>query len=115
ELALDAEVVALDEHGRSSFHRLARRMHLAHGGATAAAAVPLTPYVYDCLVVAGRDVRDLPLRERKVLLRRLLPARGVLRYCDHVAGRGHAFLDAAHAAGLEGVVAKRADSAYRGG
>ena len=115
DLALDAEVVALDDTGRPSFHLLQRRMHLTHGIAAAAAAVPVTALVYDCLVLDGRDQRPLPLRARKALVRRLLPRGGVLRYCDHLAGRGQAFLAATCAAGLEGVVAKRADAPYCGG
>ncbi len=115
DLALDAEVVALDAYGRASFHRLQPRMHRARGVAAAAASVPVVAYVYDCLVLDGHDVRAQALRDRKALVRLLLPARGVLRYCDHVTGTGRAFLAAACAAGLEGVVAKRADAPYRGG
>ena len=114
-LALDAEIVALDEQGRSNFERLQRRMHVTRGIEAVARAVPVTAYVYDCLVLSGRDLRSLPLVERKALLREVVPRRGRVRYCDHVAGRGRAFLDAACAAGLEGVVAKRGDSPYRGG
>jgi len=115
DLALDAEVVALDDAGRPSFPLLQRRMHLTRGIAAKAAAVPVTAYVFDCLVLAGRDRRDLPLLARKALVRRLLPRAGVLRYCDHVQGRGQVFFAAACAAGLEGMVAKRADAPYRGG
>ena len=111
DLALDAEIVALDADGRASFQRLQRRMHVARG----TAPVPVTAYVYDCLALLGRDVRDLPLAERKALLRELLPARDTLRYCDHVEGDGRAFLEAVCRAGVEGVVAKRMDSPYRGG
>jgi len=71
--------------------------------------------MYDCLALHGRDLRGLTLAERKVLLRALVPARGPLRYCDHVEDDGPAFLAAACGAGLEGVVAKRAGSLYRGG
>src|SRR5262249_5892018 len=87
-LALDAGGVALGAARRASFNRPAGGMHRTGGVAEAAAAIRVTAYVYDCLVLAGRDVRDLPLRARKALVRRLLPAGGVLRYCDHVVGKG---------------------------
>src|SRR6266550_4193476 len=115
DLALDGEVVALDAAGRPSFERLQRRMHLVRDVARAAVRVPATAYFYDCLALFGRDLRGLPLADRKVLLRELLPAPGAVRYADHVEGDGAAFLDAACKAGLEGVVAKRADARYLGG
>jgi bifunctional non-homologous end joining protein LigD len=115
DLALDGEIVALDAEGRPSFHRLQRRMHATRGVAAAATATPVTAWVYDCLALDGRDVRRLALHERKQLLAALLPTAGPVRYCDHVEGQGAQFLEAACAAGLEGVVAKAAASPYRGG
>jgi DNA ligase D-like protein (predicted ligase) len=114
DVALDGEIVALDEVGRPSFERLQRRMHLERDVARVAATVPATAYFYDCLIHSGRDVRRLPLVRRKELLRALLPARGVIRYAEHVDD-GPGFLAAVRAAGLEGVIAKRADGPYRTG
>src|SRR4029077_16521846 len=79
------------------------------------AATPVTAYLYDCLAIFGRDVRGLGLRERKTLLRVLLDTPDVLRFAEHVEDDGARFLSAVAAAGLEGVVAKRADAPYRGG
>jgi bifunctional non-homologous end joining protein LigD len=115
DLALDGEIVALDAHGRSSFERLQRRMHLVRDVTRVAAAVPATAYFYDCLALFGRDLRGAPLAERKSHLRALVGTPGVVRYVDHVEGDGRAFFRAACAAGLEGVVAKRAGSRYLGG
>ncbi len=95
DLALDGEVVALDAAGRPSFERLQRRMHLVRDVARAAVRVPATAYFYDCLALFGRDLRGLPLADRKALLRELLAAPGAVRYADHVEGDGAAFLDAA--------------------
>src|SRR6058998_3733081 len=107
--------LALDAEGRPSFERLQRRMHLVRDVARAAAAVPATAYFYDCLALFGRDLRGLALADRKALLRELFPAPAAVRYADHVEGDGAEFLAAACKAGLEGVVAKRADSRYLGG
>ena len=115
DFALDGEVVALDAEGRPSFERLQHRMHLVRDVARAAARVPATAYFYDCLALFGRDLRGLSLVDRKALLRELCPARGTVRYADHVEGDGVAFRDAACKAGLEGVVAKRADARYLAG
>jgi bifunctional non-homologous end joining protein LigD len=90
-------------------------MHTTRHLESAVAAVPVTTYAYDLLVLAGRDVRGLALVDRKALLARVVPRTGALRYCDHVDRDGKAFLAAACEAGLEGVVAKRVDSPYRAG
>ena len=111
DLALDGEIVALDEQGRPRFQLLQRRMHTTrHAG-----RVPIVAYHYDCLALWGRDLRGLPLRDRKALLRELVPAVDPLRYTDDFAGDGERFFRAACEAGLEGMIAKRGDGPYRGG
>ncbi len=63
----------------------------------------------------GRDVRQLPLRQRKQLLRGLLTFDGPLRFTEHRDTDGEAYYREACANGWEGVIAKRADSPYRAG
>jgi DNA ligase D-like protein (predicted ligase) len=111
DLALDVEVVALDEGGRPSFQLLQRRMHTTRTGG----AQPIHGLAFDCVALHGRDLRALPLGERKALLRELLRGGDALRYSDHLEGDGERFLRAACREGFEGVVAKRADSPYVGG
>jgi bifunctional non-homologous end joining protein LigD len=111
DFALDAEVVALDDSGRSSFQRLQGRMHATRAGTD----VPIHGLVFDCLALEGRDLRSLSLLERKALLQALLPHGDVLRYCDHYDGDGARFLEAACAKAFEGIVAKRGDCPYVGG
>jgi bifunctional non-homologous end joining protein LigD len=109
---LDGEAVVYDEHGRTSFQALQNAL----GRARTAARVHLV--LFDCLYLDGRDVRAAPLRDRKLLLRAMLakaPADGLLRYSDHVIGRGGDFFAAACQKQVEGVVAKRADAPYRSG
>ncbi len=105
---LDGEAVALDTRGRSNFQKLQRAL----GGADTSLAL----YAFDLLALDGWDLRDAPLLERKRLLRSLLAGgdgTSVVRFCDHVRGRGPAFHREACAEGLEGVVSKRADAPYR--
>src|SRR5206468_1473748 len=110
DLALDLEVVALDDRGRSSFQLLQRRMQTTRTGGEQ----PIHGLVFDCLALRGRDVRSLPLRDRKTLLRELLPVGDGLRYSDHLEGDGERLFRAACAAGSEGIIAKRADCPYVG-
>jgi bifunctional non-homologous end joining protein LigD len=114
---IDGEIVALDESGRPSFQRLQPRMALTDPREIegAAARIPVEGVFFDCLALDGHDLRRLPLTRRKECLRLLVPPLGPVRYVDHVLEHGHAFLEAADEQRLEGVVAKKAGSAYTGG
>lgn len=101
-LVLDGEIVALDDQGRPSFQLLQQ-----YEGDTA-----LCYYVFDCMKVSGVSIEDKPLLERKAILQKLLPDSDVIVYCDHVQGTGKEFFKAVKKAGLEGMIAKRADSTY---
>jgi DNA ligase D-like protein (predicted ligase) len=98
--AIDGEVVAF-EHGQTSFQRL------GHPGAA------IVYYVFDVLWLDGRDVRGLPLRERKALLRDALSFdEGAIRLTAYRNEAGEAMFEEACKSGWEGVIAKRADSVY---
>ena len=114
---IDGEIVAMDEAGRPSFQRLQRRMHLTDRFdiERTAPAVPVRGFFFDCIEAQGRDLRALPLVQRKECLARFLPHRGVVEYCEHVSERGEAFHHAAWENHLEGVIGKRADSGYAAG
>ncbi|MEO7136833.1 MAG: non-homologous end-joining DNA ligase, partial [Gemmatimonadales bacterium] len=116
-LLLDGEVVALDESGRPSFQRLQQRAKLTRALDIRRAAVenPVTFFAFDLLAVDEFDVRPLPLAKRKALLRKLLPQVGLIRFLDHFEGEGEVLYEHVRKLGLEGIVAKRADSAYRAG
>jgi ATP-dependent DNA ligase len=77
--------------------------------------VPVFLYVFDLLRHEGRDVRALPLRERKAILRRALRFDGPLRLGPHRNEHGERLFREACRQGLEGLIAKRADSPYRSG
>jgi bifunctional non-homologous end joining protein LigD len=113
---IDGEIVALDDAGRPSFQRLQPRMALTDPReiARAAAQQPAVGVFFDCLMLDGRDLRRLPLVERKECLRLLVPPLGTARYGDHVMGEGRAFFEAASEQRLEGIVAKKAKSLYTG-
>ncbi|MHC4818607.1 MAG: DNA polymerase ligase N-terminal domain-containing protein, partial [Planctomycetota bacterium] len=116
DLVLDAEIVVLDEEGKPDFQRLQKRAQLSRPTEIERAAVerPVVAYVFDLLAAEGYDLRPLPLLQRKELLRRILPPQGTLRYTDHIEGRGEELFAQVKTMGLEGVVAKRPDSPYRG-
>ncbi|HXZ87728.1 MAG TPA: non-homologous end-joining DNA ligase, partial [Candidatus Binataceae bacterium] len=114
--ALDGEIVVPDENGRPSFQMLQRRINVADPREIArlSLALPVNYWVFDLLAFGGFDLRPLPLETRKRFLARLIRGEGPVRYCDHVVARGRDFFAATAEAGLEGIVAKRRQSPYRG-
>jgi bifunctional non-homologous end joining protein LigD len=108
-VVVDGEICALDERGRSSFQDLQQAEVPTPGRAKPA----LTYVAFDLLYADGRDLRTLPLEERKAKLEALIvPDRGVL-YSKHIVARGTSFFELARREGLEGIIAKRRDSPYR--
>jgi bifunctional non-homologous end joining protein LigD len=102
----DGEIVAF-ENGITSFSRLQRR---------ARERVPVFLYLFDLPRHEGEDLRELPLRKRKARLRRALRFGGPVRFTPHRNGEhGEALYREACQKGLEGVIAKRADSPYLSG
>ena len=74
--------------------------------------------MFDLLSLDGKDWRKKPLKERRARLAKLMAAKGVsdfLIYADYVKGSGAEFFAQACAAGLEGIVSKRADRPYISG
>ena len=103
--AVDGEVVAFA--GRqTSFARLGERSHHP---------TEVFYYVFDLLWLDDRDVRALPLRTRKRLLRATLKATGALRLSSYRNRDGEAMFQEACRKGWEGLIAKRADSPYSSG
>ena len=112
---LDGEIVALDEEGRPSFSLLQQRsgFHMAGRKSKPRADVTVLYYAFDLLYADGRDLRLLPLEDRKKELASLITEGGLLRYSDHFPERGKALLEIARQRGLEGIVAKRRESIYQ--
>jgi bifunctional non-homologous end joining protein LigD len=104
DYVIDGEVVAFDSRGITSFSRLQRRHR---------ERVAIFYYVFDLLRLGGEDVRELPLRERKAMLRQALRFEGPVRFSPHRNEQGEELFRDACRKGLEGLMAKRADSPYR--
>jgi bifunctional non-homologous end joining protein LigD len=108
---LDGEAVVLDEHGRSDFGMLQRALGRLPSAIEAGAIVFLA---FDLLYLDGRDLRRLPLRERRRLLEPLVAGReGAVRLSEEVQADGDEFFRVACAHGLEGIIAKHVEKPYR--
>lgn len=117
DVILDGEVVALADDGRPSFSRLQRRGRLRSDAEIGRLTVefPCTFFAFDLLAFEDFDLRPLPLRVRRERLLELVPRLGAVRSLDHIETDGIAFARAAEELGLEGIIAKQADSPYRAG
>ena len=109
---IDGEIVALDEHGHSSFELLQERMHVRVPSEKLVAATPAVFFAFDLLYLNGFDLREAPLLQRKQLLQRLLFPSATIRFADHQLEKGRELFELARHHGLEGIVAKRLDSIY---
>jgi len=111
---LDGEIVALDPHGLSKFELIQPRIHTRDASAIAKMAnkSPVHLFAFDLLYLNGYDLRQSPLEARKKALARIVKPFQLLKISDHLAGSGEDLLDVARQNGLEGLIAKSADSLY---
>src|SRR6185295_3977443 len=116
-LILDGEVVALDARGRPlPFQELMRRFRRVRGVEAAAAELPLTLHLFDCLMADGRSLLDEPYTKRWEALERLTGGRWLAeRAMITTAAEGDGMMARALAAGHEGLMAKDPRSPYEPG
>jgi bifunctional non-homologous end joining protein LigD len=114
DLALDGELVMLDANGKPEFHQLRGRcaMRDPQRIGVAASAKPDAVFAFDLLQLRGKDLRALPLLKRKATLEKVLEKTQRIVYCKHIGESGEKLFQAADQLGLEGVIGKKADSAY---
>jgi bifunctional non-homologous end joining protein LigD len=112
---LDGEIVALDEQGRPSFSLMQQRTGFQPGKRRLPRreGVPVLYYAFDLLYLDGYDLRRVSLEKRKELLQSVLENGDVVHFSDHYAEKGRALFEAVGQRGLEGIVAKKRDSAYQ--
>jgi DNA ligase D-like protein (predicted ligase) len=105
ETVVDGELVALDESGRPSFNALQNQ------------AAPVFYYLFDLLVLAGKDLTQQPLEARRaLLLDKVLPKLPEpIRQAPGLEGSLADLLTAVRTCGFEGLIAKRRDSLYEPG
>jgi DNA ligase D-like protein (predicted ligase) len=108
ESVVDGEIVAFDEAGKPSFSILQN-----YGSATANVFF----FLFDVLVLGGRDVTGEPLSvRRKMLEKRVLPRlTEPIRYSSELQAKLADLVASVKKQGLEGLVAKRRDSKYESG
>jgi hypothetical protein len=105
---IDEEAVACDDNGLASFEHIRYAQHDGN--------VFVFLYAFDLIELNGDDLRRDPLQVRKATLASILAkARPGIRFNEHIEGDGPTVFAHACKMGLEGIVSKRKDSAYRSG
>ena len=113
---LDGELIALDRTGRPSQRQLRRRSPRAGApDRRAAREAPVSYLAYDLVHLEGRDIAELPYRDRRELLEGLGVAGKSWDVAPSLRGDAAEAVTASRDLGLAGVVAKRLDSPYRAG
>ncbi len=105
---LDGEVVVLNKKGIAHFGSLQNWRSEADGD--------LTYYIFDLLWHEGYDLKKLPLYQRRQMLQKLIPPNNdTIRLSENFETSAASFLNAASKMGMEGIMAKKADSLYHPG
>jgi bifunctional non-homologous end joining protein LigD len=101
---LDGEIIVVNDYGVSDFSRLQGWRSEADGH--------LLFYAFDLLWYDGKDLTGSPLAERRQLLRKIIPENSLIRLSENFDSPVDTFLKKATEMGLEGIIAKKADSLY---
>jgi len=101
---IDGEIVVLDENGKPNFQELQNY--------TPESKLPIVYYVFDILSFDDHQLHDIPLIERKKMLKKIIGKRRIVRYSDHILHKGKTFFNQVKKDKLEGIMAKKKDSLY---
>jgi bifunctional non-homologous end joining protein LigD len=105
---LDGEIVVPGADGRASFQALQNAFD-------AGSDAKIVYYVFDVPFLGGKDLRQLPLRERKARLKKALKPNQSVRFSDDLTGSAAQVLEHACRLKLEGLIGKQAESVYVAG
>jgi bifunctional non-homologous end joining protein LigD len=106
DAVIDGELVALDAKGISRFQLLQNALRTSAN---------LHYCMFDLMALDGEDLRRLPLIERKARLKPIVPRNRLLSFSSHRRTHDTRYFKEAESEGLEGIMAKRAQSMYFSG
>lgn len=109
---VDGEIVTFVKNV-TSFSRLQQRLGIKEISLKKALETPVYYYIFDILYVNGYDITKLPLRSRKLLLRKALLYTDFLRFTEGVLEEGESYYKKACKKEWEGVIAKNLEASYQ--
>lgn len=101
---VDGEILVVNDKGVPDFSDLQAWRSEADGH--------LAFYLFDILWLEGVDLMNLPLTERREILRSVVPANDTIKFSENFDATGNEFFELASKMGLEGIMAKKATSLY---
>ena len=101
---VDGEIVVVDDEGKANFGALQNWRSEADGD--------IYFYAFDMLWFNGKDLMQLPLSERRTILKEIIPENNTIRFSENFIVSGIEFFETAKKMGLEGIMAKKSDSSY---
>lgn len=101
---VDGEIVVVDENGYPDFDALQTWRSDADG--------ELAYYIFDILWLEGYDLTKVPLRQRRDVLQRIIPLKGILRHSEIIDATAKELYEITSKLNMEGFIAKKADSEY---
>lgn len=112
---LDGEIIVPGKDGKPDFPRVLKRdlCRSPQKIAAAARSIGINYMVFDVLWFAGKPVYPLPLTERLEMLNSISFSNNIIHIVESIPESGRALFDAVKSEGLEGIVAKNAQSSYR--
>jgi bifunctional non-homologous end joining protein LigD len=116
DMLVDGEIAALDHEGAPHFSTL--QAAISDGKTD-----KLIFFAFDLLFAEGKDLRRVPLADRKAQLKRMLAARAngkagkdrLIRYVEHFEESGDTVLESARKLSLEGIISKKLGALYQSG
>jgi bifunctional non-homologous end joining protein LigD len=104
---LDGEIVVVNKKGVPDFSDLQKWRSEADG--------QLIFYAFDVLWLDGYSLMELPLVERRAVLQKVFQQNDLIKVSDNLSGSANDFFKLADSMGLEGIMAKKAESTYQPG
>ncbi|HEY0743216.1 MAG TPA: DNA ligase D [Chryseosolibacter sp.] len=102
---VDGEIIVVNDKGKPDFNALQEWRSEADG--------ELVYYLFDVLWLEGYDLKNVPLAERKEILKNIIPSQGNIRVSEAFETSATEFFSLADKMDLEGIIAKKADSIYK--
>lgn len=111
---LDGEIVAPGQDGKPSLYRVLERDQLKSPASIHAQrkSIPIIYMAFDVIFYKGKCIAGEPLVKRQEMLKELIHPGDCIHLVESITGRGRALFDAVSKEGMEGIVAKEAQSPY---
>ncbi len=111
DFVIDGEIVTFDKRV-TSFSKLQPRMHVKKPTAKLIKDIKVNYFVFDVMIYNEKDLKKLPLIERKQILKKKFSYASLIRYSTYKSKDGEKYFNQAQKKGLEGLIAKKKDSIY---